>query len=88
MNNVQEQDLIREILFNFLKDLPPHFDASITSVEEAYTLIDIFMKKYGWKDEKYEMWLTSNQLNNIAESLHETQKKIWDKVEVDKKFDL
>lgn len=52
MNKVQEQDLIREILFNFLKDLPPHFDASITTVNEAYAIIDNFMKKYGWKDER------------------------------------
>lgn len=47
MDNVQEQDLIREMLFDFLRELPPHFDPNITSVEEAYALIDNFMKQNG-----------------------------------------
>ena len=47
MDNVQEQALIRELLFDFLRELPLHFDHELTTVREAYALIDNFMKNHG-----------------------------------------
>ena len=46
MNNVQEQDWIKEMLFEFLREIPRHFDPTITTVEEAYLMIDNFMKRW------------------------------------------
>jgi len=51
MDNVQEQDLIRELLFDFLRELPQHFNHEITTVNEAYALIDNFMKNHGLKND-------------------------------------
>ena len=47
MDNVQEHALIRELLFDFLRELPLHFAHELTTVREAYALIDNFMKNHG-----------------------------------------
>jgi hypothetical protein len=51
MNKTQEQDWIKEMLFEFLRELPPHYDGSITTVREAHILIDNFMQKHGLKSD-------------------------------------
>ncbi len=43
---MKEQDIIREILFEFLRFLPPDFDAQNTTVRDCMNLIDEFCKKH------------------------------------------
>ena len=50
--NQKELNDFREILMDFLSELPPNFDAEITSLKERYDLVDNFMKRHGLTDDK------------------------------------
>lgn len=49
---MRQKDILFEVLFDFLKEIPSEFDRNYTTYAEAVDIINRFMDKHGLNDDE------------------------------------
>lgn len=51
MEEINERNIFKYVLFDFMRELPSTFDRDQTTVAEAFEIIDAFIREHGLDDE-------------------------------------